>query len=272
MTLVPISGLVDGRVDPRDRGLAYGDGLYETMRWSGDRVPLLARHLVRLAAGARRLGIVLPDLSGLASDLARVAPAGSEAVVKLIVTRGLGPRGYAPPPTPSPTAFALIEPFASRAPVDPAGLSLLWCCTRLAPQPTLAGIKHLNRLEQVLARAEWDDPAIDEGLLCDPSDHVVCATAANLFAVIDGRLVTPDLSHAGVAGVARGVLLDALDVAIRPIGKAEIDAASEVFLTNAVHGVRPVSRIDARRYAPGIAFAAAVEALARAGLDSGRPA
>jgi 4-amino-4-deoxychorismate lyase len=137
---------------------------------------------------------------------------------------------------------------------------------RLASQPALAGIKHLNRLEQVLARAEWDDPAIDEGLLCDASGHVVCATAANLFAVIDGRLVTPDVSHAGVAGVARAIVVDALAAEVRRVSADDIERASEVFLTNALRGVMRVARIDARRFGSGPLAAEAARALARAGL------
>jgi len=269
--LVTISGLVDGRIDPRDRGLAYGDGLFETMRWSAGRVPLLDRHLARLADGARRLGIELPNLGGLEAAIARAAPADRDAVVKLVVTRGVGTRGYQPPKELEPTAFATVEPWTPRASADPAGLSLIWCRMRLAWQPVLAGIKHLNRLEQVLARAEWDDPAIDEGLLCDPSGHVVCATAANLFAVIDGRLVTPDVSYAGVAGVARGVLLDAaaLGAEVRPIAREVLEAADEIFLTNALHGVRPVVRLGTRRWQPGAAARAAAAILARHGLESG---
>jgi 4-amino-4-deoxychorismate lyase len=269
--LVPISGLVDGRIDPRDRGLAYGDGLFETMRWSAGRVPLLDRHLARLADGARRLGISLPDLGGLEAAIAGAAPADGVAVVKLVVTRGVGSRGYGPPKDAVPTAFARVEPWTPRATADPEGLSLVWCRMRLALQPALAGIKHLNRLEQVLARGEWDDPAIDEGLLCDPSGHVVCATAANLFAVIDGRLVTPDVSHAGVAGVSRGVLLDApaLGAAVRPIAREVLESADEIFLTNALSGVRPVVRLGTRRWQPGAAARAAAAILARHGLESG---
>jgi len=263
--------LVDGRIEPRDRGLAYGDGLFETMRWSAGRVPLLDRHFARLAEGARRLGISLPDLADLGAAIAGAAPADGDAVVKLVVTRGAGSRGYGLPKDAVPTAFALIEPWMPRVPADPEGLSLVWCRTQLAAQPALAGIKHLNRLEQVLARAEWDDPAIDEGLLCDPSGHVVCATAANLFAVIDGRLWTPDVSHSGVAGVARGVLLDerVLGAEVRPIARAVLESADEIFLTNALAGVRPVVRLGTRRLKPGEVTRAAVAVLARLGLRSG---
>lgn len=263
MRVIPIAGLVEGRVDPRDRGLAYGDGLYETMRWSNGRIPLLERHLARLVGAAARLGLPLPERGVLERAVAGAGVDLADAAVKLVVTRGVGPRGYAPPQPASATAFALV---AAWTPPASRGLVLRRCELTLAPQPALAGLKHLNRLEQVLARAEWDDPAIDEGLLCDPSGHVVCATAANLFAVIDRRLVTPDLSRAGVAGVARAIVCEALDVEVRALPFAALERASEVFLTNALRGVMPVARIGAWRYAPGPATRAAAAALARAGL------
>lgn len=271
MIVVPISGLADGRIDPRDRGLAYGDGLYETMRWTHGRLPLLGPHLARLLDGAHRLGIPLPDLGDLEAVIAPAVPVGIDAVVKLVVTRGVGARGYAAPRDPAPVAFALVEPWVPRPSNDPDGLSLVWCRLQLAVQPALAGIKHLNRLEQVLARAEWNDPAVDEGLLCDPSGHVLCATAANLFAVIDGRLLTPDLRGAGVAGVARALLLaePALAVEVRDIARATLESADEVFLTNALTGVRPVIRLGARRWRPGNAARSAAAVLAGHGLESG---
>lgn len=270
MKVVPISGIDDGRLDPRDRGLAYGDGLYETMRWTHGRLPLLRSHLARLRDGARRLGIPLPDLGDLEAAIAPAAPAGIDAVVKLVVTRGVGARGYAAPRDPVPVVFALVEPWVPRPSADPDGLSLVWCRLQLGVQPALAGIKHLNRLEQVLARAEWDDPAVDEGLLCDPSGHVLCATAANLFAVIDGRLLTPDLHGAGVAGVARALLLSepALAIDVRAISRVALETADEVFLTNALAGVQPAARLGTRRWRPGDAARAAARVLAGHGLAS----
>jgi 4-amino-4-deoxychorismate lyase len=266
MTVIPITGCSDDRVDPRDRGLAYGDGLFETMRWHDGRIPLLDRHLQRLRLGAQRLALALPELGDIAGIVGPTLDRVSDAVVKLVVTRGVGRRGYASPDTPQPTAFLLVDSFAPRRPMDPRGLTLHWCETRLAIQPLLAGIKHINRLEQVLARAEWAGSVIDEGLMCDPSDHVVCAVSNNVFAVLDGCLVTPAIDHAGVAGVARAVLMDALDVIVRQVSRAEFASATEVFLCNAVHGAWPVIRLGGRALDPGPMARAAAAALATAGL------
>jgi 4-amino-4-deoxychorismate lyase len=132
------------------------------------------------------------------------------------------------------------------------GVRTRMCTLRLAEQPQLAGMKHLNRLEQVLARAEWNDPAIAEGLLCDAGGRLVSATMANLFAVIDGELVTPPLGRCGVAGVARAeILAHAARVAERDMRLADLQRASEVFLSSSVRGVVPVQSLDEWRWAPG---------------------
>jgi 4-amino-4-deoxychorismate lyase len=125
------------------------------------------------------------------------------------------------------------------------------CALRLGEQPALAGIKHVSRLEQVLARAEWNDAAIGEGLLCDTHGRVISATAANLFAVLGGRLVTPALDHCGVAGVARAEVLAQRDCEVRDLTMAELMRADEVFLTNSVRGIVPVAALDDRHWEVG---------------------
>ncbi|HBD20918.1 MAG TPA: aminodeoxychorismate lyase [Arenimonas sp.] len=236
-------------LDPADRGLAYGDGLFETMRVSGAAVPWWDAHLARLAHGAQRLGIPKPDTAWLAEAAAALlADAPSEAVLKLVLTRGVGGRGYAAPETPQPTLLLSVHPLP--APFD-GPLTLRWCDTRLALQPRLAGLKHLNRLEQVLARAEWNDAAIHEGLVLDAAGRVTCATAANVFAFIGGRWLTPALHEAGVAGIARGWVLanapGAQEAELRP---ADIESAGALFLCNAVRGILPVGRLGSIDWAP----------------------
>jgi len=116
---------------------------------------------------------------------------------------------------------------------------------RLAAQPRLAGIKHLNRLEQVLARGEWSDADVVEGLLFDQRDNLVSATAANVFVGIDGVLRTPPVDACGVAGVLRGALLEALpDVHVQTMTKEDLMQADELFLTSSVRGVLPVRALD----------------------------
>lgn len=236
-------------LDPADRGLAYGDGLFETLRVSAGRLPWWDAHLARLANGARRLGLPMPDTAWLAGEAsALLANAPAESVLKLVLTRGSGGRGYSAPDAPVPTV--LLSAHALPAPFD-SPLSLRWCETRLALQPRLAGLKHLNRLEQVLARAEWRDPAIHEGLMLDAGGRVTCATAANVFALVGGRWLTPALHEAGVAGIARGwVLANAPGAAEAELRPADIEAAEALFLCNAVRGILPVGRLGQHAWAP----------------------
>ena len=253
----PVRILVDGcdetRVSALDRGLAYGDGLFETIHFDADRAPLWQRHMARLAEGCRRLRLEAPDAANLASECARVSAGMARAVVRITLTRGVGARGYAAASGITATRIvAAFAPPASRADWYARGMRVRLCATRLAAQPLLAGIKHLNRLEQVLARAEWEDPAIDEGLMCDHDGHVIGATAANLFAVIGGRLVTPPVDRCGVAGVMREELLARTPVVVRNIDREELHEAEEVFLTNALRGIVPVTHLDDRRWPIGV--------------------
>jgi 4-amino-4-deoxychorismate lyase len=247
--------LVNGRepagIDPMDRGLHYGDGLFETMAARDGRVRFLDWHLERLSAGAARLAIPLPDLSALAAEIAAVSVPG-RGIVKLIVTRGAGERGYRPPQRPEPTRVVLGLPWPALPPAaSTLGVRVGWCRMRLGRNPRLAGIKHLNRLEQVLARAEWDDAAMAEALMMDDNDHTIGGTQTNLFARIAGRWTTPALDQCGVAGVMRRAFLmwtaDRGDPVIeRALPAAELAGATALLLTNAVIGAWPVSELAGR--------------------------
>lgn len=254
-------------LDAGDRGLAYGDGLFETMRVARGRVPWWPAHRARLQRGAAALGIALPPASWLDGEVAGfAASAGGDAVLKLMLTRGAGGRGYAPPADAEPT---LLLSLHALPPAIDEPLVLRWCALRLALQPALAGLKHLNRLEQVLARAEWRDPAIHEGLLLDARGRVACATSANVFALVDGRWLTPRVDECGVAGVARAwVLANAPGAGEAELSPADIEAAEAVFLCNAVRGILPVGRLGERRWSPHAAVDALREAMGR-GLAAG---
>jgi 4-amino-4-deoxychorismate lyase len=244
--------LVNGRehagIDPLDRGLHYGDGLFETMAVPDGRVRFLEWHFERLSAGAARLAIPLPELSTLSAEIAAVSAPG-RGIVKLIVTRGAGERGYRPPQRPAPTRVVLGLPWPVLPPAAlTEGVRVGWCRMRLGRNPRLAGIKHLNRLEQVLARAEWDDAAMAEALMMDEGDHAICGTQTNLFARIAGRWTTPALDQCGVAGVMRRAFLAWASACGEPVIErslpaAELAGATAMLLTNAVIGAWPVSEL-----------------------------
>ncbi len=240
-----------------DRGLEFGDGLFETIAVRDNRARFLSRHLARLADGCQRLGLAAQDAAQLKAEITRAARTPGVGVLKLILTRGVGGRGYGcDPVAPVRRWLAALSPRARPARHAVDGVAVQTLVTRLAEQPLLAGLKHLTRLEQVLARRELVDPAIGEGLMLDTSGRVVCGTMSNLYAVIGSRVVTPALERAGVAGVVRAALLDAwredgVEVEIRDVLPAELAEASELFLSNALIGVWPVASLDGRRYAPG---------------------
>ncbi len=250
---VLVDGAAGDRLSVLDRGLAYGDGLFESIRLVDARAPLWSRHMQRLAEGCRRLGLPAPEVDLLWREARRVSRDMPQAVVRITVTRGNGERGYAMPASPQP--LRIVAAFAPPQVADEAyrqGVRVRLCELRLAEQPLLAGIKHLNRLEQVLARAEWSDPAIAEGLLCDTGGRLICATRANLFAVGDGVLLTPALDRCGVAGVARAEVLHACPRArVAELMPATLARASEVFLSSSVRGIVPVRALDEHVYAVG---------------------
>ena len=242
--------LREGRVrlwlEPEDRGLAYGDGVFETMLVHRGQAVWWEEHWQRLLLGAARLGLPVPDHAEVRREAMDMVAAQARCVLKILLTRGSGGRGYAPRPDAIPTVVLSVHP----APAPAAhGLQLRWARTTLAIQPALAGIKHLNRLEQVLARAEWQDPEIDEALMCDSEDRVVSATAANLFALSGGRWLTPSVERCGVAGIARGWLLEQLPGAgVANLSAAEVSHADALFLCNSVRGILPVRRLGMREW------------------------
>lgn len=248
-----------------DRGLAYGDGLFETMRVHCGQVPWWDAHWTRLAHGADRLRIALPDQQQVRDEAMALLDehdeGDSNSVLKLLLTRGSGGRGYAPSCDGMPTWMLSRHPLPS-APPD-AGLNLQWCETRLASQPLLAGLKHCNRLEQVLARAECQASASDEGLVCDHDGNVISATSANLFVLHDDRWLTPWLDRCGVAGICRHQLMQPLQALEARLDRFMVEAADAVFLCNAVRGILPVAALDVRCWPPHRAIAEARRALAR---------
>ncbi|MEX6503226.1 aminodeoxychorismate lyase [Pseudomonas zhanjiangensis] len=252
-----IDGQPGDALSVRDRGLAYGDGLFETIAVSRGEPTLLDRHLARLADGCARLQLTL-DLALVRAELLGFARELGDGVAKLIVTRGDGVRGYAPPQPAVPRRILQ----GSARPNYPAsnaerGVRLYPCATRLAEQPLLAGLKHLNRLEQVLARSEWQDVEHAEGLVLDTSGRVIEGVYSNLLLVKDGILSTPDLSRCGVAGVMRAELLaqaESMGVScqVRDISIDELLAADEVLLCNSLYGVWPVTALQGHRWPVGV--------------------
>jgi 4-amino-4-deoxychorismate lyase len=253
-----IAMIINGRdeADPsraipaEDRGFQYGDGLFETALLKGGEVRFLPDHTRRLQDGCKRLGIAAPETAVLLLEISRLTASVRDGVVKIVVSRGAGGRGYRPAADLRPTRMVALYEAPPDLPARP--IALRWCETRLGRNARLAGIKHLNRLEQVLAQSEWHDE-FDEGLMLDTEGEVVCGTASNVFIVRDNALVTPDLRFSGVAGIMRAQVLRAaqklgLAVSVEPLWPHDIEAASEVFVTNAVRGIRSAASLGTLRW------------------------
>lgn len=253
--------MVNGRfqdwVGSSDRGFHYGDGVFTSAAVRSGRALLLDRHLARLARDCDQLSIPFPGTATLTEEAHRLCQARIEGVLKIQVTRGPGGRGYRLPDSPMPTRVLSLHPvprYDSRLCED--GVSVRICDHRLGWNTALAGVKHMNRLEQILARAEWDDDSPEEGLMLDQDGSVVEGTMSNVFLVRRHRLITPLLDRCGVAGVMRGLLLEiasrlGIPVEQRRVKPSEFDDTDEMFLTNAVIGLWPVRRIETIELAVG---------------------
>ncbi|SIT10713.1 aminodeoxychorismate lyase [Neptunomonas antarctica] len=235
-----------------DRGLCYGDGLFETIKVCSNKPLLWDAHFSRLELGCKRLGIPFGGLKDrFDADLKALLPLNSHdtAVLKLTVTRGSGPRGYFPSKALRPTTISSLTAATDFSRKAAEGVILRWCDTPLSINPLLAGIKHLNRLEQVLARGEWENTDIAEGLMRDPDGCLIEGTMSNLFWCSAGVLYTPDIDRCGVAGVMRATLLalalkHQIPVVVGRFMPDVLNEADEVFICNSLIDIWPVIRLD----------------------------
>ncbi|WP_028454252.1 aminodeoxychorismate lyase [Chitinilyticum litopenaei] len=248
-----------------DRAIQFGDGVFRTLKVEAGGVAFWARHYAKLRADCAALAIVCPDEATLLDDLRRLGV--RDATVKIIITRGESARGYAVPAACTPNRIVQAAPL----PQYPAahfehGVTLRVCETRASWQPALAGVKHLNRLENVLARQEWQDPAIFDGLLLDRDGMVVEGVISNVFALQGRRVLTPTLVNSGVAGVMRGILLELFssmgyeaipsDMTLEELARSE-----QLWLSNSLFGLLPVASLQHWRWQPHPLGAVVREAL-----------
>ncbi|MBI5891113.1 MAG: aminodeoxychorismate lyase [Nitrosomonadales bacterium] len=248
-----INGAPGNTINAEDRGLAYGDGVFRTLRMQAGRPVCWERQYAKLQRDCGSLNIPCPSALVLSSELQQLGKTLADGVAKIIVTRGVSSRGYSPAAQSEATRILSIAP-ATAYPADyaRAGVRMHACKIRLGHQLLLAGIKHLNRLENVLAASEWQDRDVPEGLLCDVSGYVISGTRSNLFMLRGNILYTPNLSRCGVAGVQRervmdwakqhGVTCKAADFHLE-----ELVQADEIFLVNSVFGLWPVRELAGYR-------------------------
>jgi len=249
-----IDGEISSLVNAADRGLNYGDGVFETLPVHSGRPRRWQSHMDRLGAACERLNLKMPPQAVLLREVQTVSAGLDKNIVKIVLTRGGEGRGYMPMENQVCTRIVSAHIFPDGV-LERArdGVKARVCDLRLAIQPALGGIKHLNRLEQVLASAELRDKSAQEGILLDSEGHVICAVSANIFIVMEDRLLTPRLDRCGVRGVLRSHILTdfAARCEQRRILADMLQEADEIFICNAVRGIIPVTSIDEHEYGIG---------------------
>lgn len=248
-----VDGVPSSDVPADDRGLRYGDGLFETIGVFGGRMPLLEFHLARLVRDAGRLEMPAPDPGPLGKDCERLIENYPDCCLRITCTRGGGGQAYFPPADTVPRRIVQRLPLPGDLELQRRdGISALVPDLRLAAQPRLAGIKHLNRLEQVLAARECQQACVDEAIMLDAEDRLAEALTGNLLLVIEGRTVTPLMQDVGVDGVGLAWLMrNVPEIKKRPLTFEDLRRATEVMVINSVRGIRPVVRLGERNWSPG---------------------
>lgn len=235
-----------------DRSCQYGDGLFETIAVRSGRPCLWSRHVDRLLSGCDRLGIAAPDPELLLAEAGELIAGRQNALLKIVISSGPSQRGYARDPNARGTRWLHCDDQAKRPPGTDEPLLAQECRIRLGSQPLLAGIKHLNRLEQVLASRELQTGR-QEGILCNQQGRPVEGIASNILLRFEDHYLTPPLRDAGVAGTVRQLVIDEqarLDLPLR-VRDTQIDAlyrAEGLFMMNALRGIQPVAKLGEYAY------------------------
>lgn len=254
--MILINGESRNHVEISDRGFQYGDGLFETIEIRDKQAVFLGRHFERLESGCYRLHIPFPGVELLRREIDALCQhwPSARAVLKIMITRGSGGRGYRPPEPAHPTRVLSLHPYPDYPDsYSEQGIAARFCATRLGLNPVLAGIKHMNRLEQVIARTEWNDPDIQEGVMLDINDHIIEGTMTNLFYIKNKILYTAALTQTGVAGIMRGLIMKLAadhDVPVieHAFGKDELLSADGALVCNSIIGIWPIKQIETTNF------------------------
>ncbi len=255
--MILVNGVPSETVSATDRGLLYGDGVFRTLAVKQGRPQYLQQHLDKLSADCGALYLPYLDQTSIKRDIELVTRDGLDAVLKIVITRGLGSRGYKFPSPQSTTRIVMTTtPPDYSANNSSQGVGVVICRTVLAIPAPFAGVKSLNRLENVLARSEWTDATVAEGLMCASDGAIVSGTMSNFFYVRDGVLGASDLRTCGVAGVQRDRILDhakahGIPLTMTPLHRDHLVRADEVFLCNSLIGIWPIVSCGDVRWSVG---------------------
>ncbi len=248
MTIL-VNGQFQDSLPVSDRGLQYGDGVWETILISSGKLILLDEHLKRLQWGCCSLKIIGLDESALHHEIQLISKNVSHRILKIIITRGSGGRGYSAQGLHSPTRIlSLHKPPETIDYYRNSGINIQYCTTQLSHNPQLSGFKTLNCLEQVLARSELGDD-YQEGLVSDIDGNIIEGTMSNLFLIVGEQVITPLLTQCGIQGIMRAYIISLLaneniELVERPVEKQDIRTADRIFFTNSVIGLWFVTKIN----------------------------
>lgn len=251
-----INGSFEQTISPLDRGFAYGDGVFRTLKIKDGLPEYWPQHYQKLFADCTAIQLVCPSAELLMHDMQQLFLPDESAVAKIIITRGVGDRGYAPPAVTAPMRVMLKTKLPTYdARYFSEGINLHVCNTKCTQQALLAGVKHLNRLENVLARMEWNDPDFFDGVMSDHHKNIIACTSANIFARFNNTLLTPDLTHCGIHGVTRQRILNTAHLlGLKPIVKsfsmAKLLTADDVIICNSLIGAMQVKQLSTQHWAP----------------------
>jgi 4-amino-4-deoxychorismate lyase len=247
---VLINGQPETCIEIQDRGFQYGDGLFETIAVVNGSCPLWNYHIQRLQRSCEQLQLNFSDFDLLSEDIKQLNEHKKKGIIKIIITRGTGTRGYRYPEVDNITRVVMYHPWTDYPASNwQEGVSVTKCKTRLAQQPALAGLKHLNRLEQVIARNEWQDKNIAEGLMFDTENNLIEGTFSNILLVKNAQIFTPELNLSGVSGVMREYIIQqarelAITINICQLRDSDITQADEIFMCNSLIGIWPIKQVN----------------------------
>jgi len=255
--MILINGKKQQTIEVTDRGLAYGDGLFETIAIASGRPVYWNRHVRRLLQGCKVLGLACPAEELLKQELLQLVSDQKKGVVKIILTRGSGGRGYRPDPS---CGINRILSFHSWPEINPEyyskGIALYPCTTPVSSNSRLAGLKTLCRLEQVMAQSEFDEPDYAEGVMLDDNGMVIECSKTNIFIVSQDRLYSPSLKRSGIKGIMRDVIIDlagrlGISFTETELDRSDLLKADEIFVCNSIIKIWPVREYLANQYPVG---------------------
>jgi len=248
MLYCSINGEKTSQLPVNDRGFSYGDGLFTTAKIVNGKVEMLALHLKRLVDGCHHLNIEFKQANQLKDELMQVALSFSTAVIKVVITAGKGGRGYSRTGTGEPTVVISVSAFPEHYQHwQKLGINLGISSLKLGINPMLAGIKHLNRLEQVFIRQELDQKVEDDILVSNINGDIVETSCANIFWLIEDEIYTPKISHSGVAGLMRESIISVVPkVIIDHFTLDNIEKAQAMFICNSVMGIVPIKTFNGK--------------------------